>query len=715
MRRSERLAKKRNLQQTVDISDGQLHSLEDTPHDNTGQSYLNISAQSAEYHKLNLKNSPMVKKQSVDWTEWIAATDTKNYMMDDGFLDLLSQKSSAVIAKNPEYAAEIGNMISLSSDQKGFVPSLLNAGNSFEVRVIGLLTQNLGQNNVRNIGGNHQARSLLKYQETLTAMHDGIPCIFQGVLRNEKNKTYGIPDILIRSDWINRITDCNSLSKEEEKVSAPNLRNPQRNSTRVKRGRKNKSVKPSYHYVVIDIKYKTMPLRSDGYRLRNDGNMKAYKAQLCVYNQALGEFQGYLPGYAFILGSKWKYTHCGQNFESDSCLERLGRIDYDDLDSNYIGLTEKAISWLRTVVRDGQNWDLSKYPLPRAELYPNMCNRHDYPYSGIKRMFAEQNNDLTLLWNVGPKQRRNAIANGVYSWTDPKCTPEVLGMGGKVRPKVLSRILEANHSTTNTIIPKNIEKNIYDWASEKVELFVDFETTCSVFSDQESLPIQSGTSLIFLIGAGYIDPKTKKWVYRKFLADNLTTSEETRICREFTQWIQKIEKQFNEVIRLWHWSHAEPAFWKRACGRQPQKKRRISKKIIQQLGLTQIPTDLEWCDLLKIFLHEPIGVKGCLNYGLKNIAKTFHQHGFIETIWDDTSATSNGADVAVEAYRADEECKKTGTLFSDHPLAEDIVRYNEVDCKVLQEILYYLRENHPPLKKDVYDLSEDDDLSWSEE
>jgi hypothetical protein len=329
-------------------------------------------------------------------------------------------------------------------------------------------------------------------------------------------------------------------------------------------------------------------------------------------------------------------------------------------------------------------------------------------------MFAEQNDDLTLLWYVGPKQRRIAHNNGIYSWKDPKCTSEALGMSGNFRPKVLSRILEANHSETNTIIPKNIENNMYDWATPEMEIFVDFETTCSVFSEQDSLPIQNGASLIFLIGAGYIDPKTKKWVYLKFLADNLTLNEETRICREFSNWVKKL--QGKNQVKLWHWSHAEPSFWNRAYRRQPQKKRRINRRLANQLGLSEIQNDFKWCDLLKIFLREPIGVKGCLNYSLKTIAKTFYQHGFIKTVWDSTSSTADGADVAVEAYRADLECKKTGTRFSEHPLAEDIVRYNEVDCKVLQEILDYLRTNHPPLEKrsdedDFYFEDEDDDLS----
>ncbi len=78
---------------------------------------------------------------------------------------------------------------------------------------------------------------------------------------------------------------------------------------------------------------------------------------------------------------------------------------------------------------------------------------------------------------------------------------------------------------------------------------------------------------------------------------------------------------------------------------------------------------------------------------MKTISKTFHSHGYIKTIWSEGEVT-NGADAALGAYKANLECIKTGTSFSKHDLVKEIVKYNEVDCHVLQEILFYLRENH---------------------
>ena len=42
-----------------------------------------------------------------------------------------------------------------------------------------------------------------------------------------------------------------------------------------------------YHYVVVDIKFSTLPLRADGVHLLNAGKFPAYKSQAWIYTQAL--------------------------------------------------------------------------------------------------------------------------------------------------------------------------------------------------------------------------------------------------------------------------------------------------------------------------------------------------------------------------------------------------------------------------------------------
>ena len=608
----------------------------------------------------NIKVSAQ-KKSAIDWSKYSSATSTKNFLLDDGFLDLLQYRSSSIIKADANYSKDIGQMIAAANNTTSFVPSLLTYGNLFESKIVELLKREAEPHNTIYIGGN--PRSDTQYENTIKAIKKGIPLIFQANLRNLSNQTYGVSDLLIRSDWINRFFDVNPLSEQEETVPS-NLMDPQTKK------------RAKYHYVVIDIKYKCLPLRADGIHLRNDAAMKAYKGQLLIYRDCLEKIQGYAPPYAFILGSKWKYTKNGQDFEGKTCMERLGRIDYSGLDFEYIEKVEKALQWLKDV-RENE-YDLSKYPLERDELYPNMCNKHDYPFHNVKKRFAENNNDITLLWNVGPKQRRIANEQDIYTWTDERCTPEALGMKGK-RSKVLTNILEANRSDVRNIYPKYIDSNFGDWKNEskrKVELYVDFETNLSVFNEMLDLPLNSGLNVIFMIGAGYIHPSTKKWIYTSFVVDSICDKEEENICLKFLAFIETLKKKFRlKSLNCWHYSPAECVAWKRAQKR--------SKRI----------RDVKWTDLLKVFIEGRVGVKGALNFSLKTLVKTFHAHGYIETSYDESSI-GDGADAAIGAFRADLECKKNGISFQEHELTKEIVKYNEIDTKVMMEILSYLRRNH---------------------
>lgn len=595
-----------------------------------------------------------------NWSEWVAATSTKNYILDDGILDVMNNKSGTLIKAYPDYYSEFYKTVDNNKNPNNYISAIMNQGNKFEKKVIGEIHRMIKKSHIIDIQGNINPRSTLKYHETIKAMKKGVPFIYQGIVRNYDMKTYGIPDLLIRSDYINSIFDINPLSKKDVKISAPKLRR-------------------RYHYLVVDIKFKTLHLKTDGIHLRNDGVMKAYKSQLCIYNQCLGEMQGYTPDSSYILGWKWKYVVKNVEKSGNNCFSRLGKIDYKNVDQEYVEKTRKAVDWVLDVRKNGASWDLTQVPLPKPELYPNMCNRYDFPYHGLKKKFAQSLKEITLLWNVGVKHRNIAHEKGIYSWIDPKCNTKNMGFKKNVSSKIISTILDANKSTNLSIKPKYIKNNLGDWKTQKtIEFFVDFEMTCSVFTEFDNVSNSGGESLIFLIGVGFMDPNTKEWVFKSFLAENLTSFEEGKICREFNKYHKQIMKKYKcKKIPIYHWSHAEPVAWSKAVNR-----------------IGKMRFKFNWVDLLKVFKNEPIGVKGCLNYSLKTIAKIFYENGYISTIWNTGGGCSDGADAAYGAYKIDLECKKNGARFSQNPLTKEIVQYNEVDCKVLQEILYYIRENH---------------------
>jgi len=588
-----------------------------------------------------------------DWKLWVAATSTRNYLLDDGFLDVLKENSGALTKVKQDYQNKFVETIG-RENSNSFVTSIMNQGIKFEKKVIQLLSQMVKPGDFVNIGGDINPRSYDKYLKTLESIKSGIPVIYQGILRNYSNQTYGVPDLLIRYDYLAKI-----------------FKNP----PKISKFPKNK-------YVVVDIKFKTLHFKCDGIHLRNDGPMKAYKSQLCVYNEALSIMQNYKSNCAFILGWKWKYVSKTVEYRGDNCFDKLGKIGYASGDKEFVQKTHEAIRWVRDVRQNSWKWDLSKTPLPREELYPNMCNRYDYPYHSIKAKFAEDIEEISLVWKCGPKQRKIAHDNGIYSWKDPKCSAEAFGIGGEYTSTILDRILEANSSVSDIIVPKYISNNFCNWKNRgQLEFFVDFEMTCSVFTEFDDLPYADGESLIFMIGVGYITPGNE-WIYKDFTVKYLTQSEELNICQEFLEYISQIAAEYEsfESPALHHWSHAEPSAWKRAIQRH-------------QID-SHYWSDLNWVDDLKIFHNEPVGINGCLNFSLKNVAKTLHGHGCIKTTWDEYGSCADGADAAVGAYKIDKEISKNNLLFTDHPLTSEIIRYNEVDCKVLQEIIEYLRGNH---------------------
>ena len=87
-----------------------------------------------------------------------------------------------------------------------------------------------------------------------------------------------------------------------------------------------------------------------------------------------------------------------------------------------------------------------------------------------------------------------------------------------------------------------------------------------------------------------------------------------------------------------------------------------------------------------------MAVRGALGFGLKAVATAFHSLGLIETDWADSPIDGLGA--MVGAWRCDEEAKEQALPMGHLPLMNEIARYNEVDCKVMMEIVCYLRASH---------------------
>ena len=102
--------------------------------------------------------------------------------------------------------------------------------------------------------------------------------------------------------------------------------------------------------------------------------------------------------------------------------------------------------------------------------------------------------------------------------------------------------------------------------------------------------------------------------------------------------------------------------------------------------------DLKWYDLLKYFKNNNLVIKGAFNFSLKSIAKALHNLGYIKTKWEDDEI-SNGLNAMIKAVECSKKAKNINVPMSELTTMKKIIEYNEVDCKVLLEILSFIRHN----------------------
>ena len=571
---------------------------------------------------------------------WVSATKTYNYMVNDSLVDWfkLCGKKERSFSNDFEFMNET------------FSNFLMKKGVEFEKEIVNFLKT---KHHVVTVS---EFYNVDKVKETIDYMKQGTPIIHSAPIYNKNNKTFGIVDLLIRSDYFEEVFNLSPIKNSDKNIPAPKLGTP-------------------YHYRVVDIKYCSLHLCANGVNVRNSGKIPAYKSQLYIYNNALATIQGYKPMQTYLLGRRWDYNSKGEYYSNNCSLDRLGVIDYEDTDSVYIDQTAKAIKWYRNVLKYGIKWDVTTPINPN--MYPNMCVDSGI-WNSKKEKLAKEIGDITMLWQCGIKHRQNALINGVKSWKDKKCNSKILGLGEKYG-RVVDNIIKINRDSDKLIIPEKIEDSRIDWESvNENDLFVDFETFNDICKPLNNIPQQDKFEIIYMIGAGYI--KDNKWHYKSFTCKSPTYEEEYRIIDEF----MKFSRSYSKDARIIYW-HAEQSFWKRACEKQFEINILNSEKRENILCNWHVTN---WFDLCSFFRHNAISIKGCFGFGLKRVSEQMRNHGMINTYLE--SECKNGMMAMIKAWR----CYNTSSDPVNAPIMKDITKYNEFDCKVLWDILTYLRKNH---------------------
>ena len=594
--------------------------------------------------------------------QWVSASQLRNHAIADPLLDWLDRfgaghgylADDAPARTSPPY-----------DERTDFTKFIFEQGQRFEDAVVALLRDRYPEHELITLGQGHgDVRSLEVATATFEAMRSGVPLIHQGVLWDAESQTLGAPDLLVRSDVLRQLFP-DALSGEAAAVAAPDLGGP-------------------WHYRVVDVKFTTLRINARD-MLRGSGSAAAYQLQLHVYNQALGRLQGFEPPESFLLGRSWERQARGQTERGTGCLEVLARLPQDGRlspASTTASAVRAATTWIRRLRTEGGDWTPTPEPSV-AELYPNLSNQQDGPWRAAKLTIAREINDISLLWQVGASRRAAAHAAGVFDWRDARCTPALLGVTGK-NAGTLIELMEVNRDELGSAVrPERVSAAAEAWRTwPQLEFYVDFETVSDLADDFTRLPDRGGQSLIFMIGCGHLEDG--EWRFSSFTVNALSEAEEARIIEEWLAHMAatraRLAPDGDEPLVV-HWSPAEQSSFETAYNsaraRHPDRDWASPR----------------WFDFLdRVIREEPVVVRGSMGFGLKAMGRALHELGAIETRWQDGPADGLGA--MVGAWWAQARSTELGEPLSEDGLMLEIAQYNEVDCRVMMEIVRYLRTNH---------------------
>jgi len=292
-----------------------------------------------------------------------------------------------------------------------------------------------------------------------------------------------------------------------------------------------------------------------------------------------------------------------------------------------------ALSFCFNILDNGDKWKIGKKSI-RDELKPNM----NISQTQIGKDIAERTGEITRLWRCGVKHRTIAKNNGFSSYKNKKLRAKHLGFKGK-NEVILDSILKAYRSKKKFIME---EKRDIPTKNGK-EYFVDFEY-CYYKED----------TINFMIGVGYED--NNEWKFKCFYVNKLNNKEEERIYKDFIEFVGDNP--------CYHWSQAEPNTFKAG---------------VIKYKFNKTPN---FQDLLPLFRDNRIVFKNQFNFGLKEVSKCALEQGFIKTKWNDSIYDGLSAITMVLKTVNTKDFKNT---------MREVSIYNEVDCKVMWELLGFLR------------------------
>ena len=650
-----------------------------------------------------------------EWDGWVSPSKMRNYALGVPVCDWLDRMLDKVAASDlPSDWVGDARTVSGYDPRLESITARFRLGDDFEEQVWNYLKPQF--NCIRICQQWTEVIQLNKAIETLDAMRAGYDIIYQGVLRDPATRIFGSPDFLVRADILPQIislsgsSDGHALLTDDPNQNAPELNDPSDLDEK----------NPGWHYCIVDVKASSKSSAVIGVRGNTLNGKKEYKTQLAAYSLGLEAMQGFAPSLAYILARGYTY---GQDL-TDNCFKYLAPVPVNAESST----VADAATWIRDMRTNGFSvsssgthtplWSANN-PSPSHQNLRIDTSKTDYGWweSAIKYL-ARQQNDLTLLPGINANLRNTllsgppVLANG---WRDSNFTPAT----GIAKQQVAKHqvVYDANSLTTPGILPirgatpSPTFPPTFRTPACELEFFVDYETIQGfIREDFSNFPNQSdSTELIYMIGCGH--SINNAWSgFECFVVSDLTQSAEEDI---FRQWFDHMVSVSNSLgiapstPQIIHWADFErnrntsareragnPSWWPPS--------RPTAKNIAKQTPIP--PNALNLWDIKDTLVASvPFGVTGAFGWGVKDIAKamaTVPAASGAINLWPSPTPIEHGLAASMAPKPAHDagitlniRDSADPSKFAD-PLIEASRVYNEVDCKIMFDILEYLRSNH---------------------
>ena len=588
--------------------------------------------------------------------EWVSLNSFTGYLLKDPIIDWLNMYQHHDTVKLILNKKETNN--------SGYHNKIKKRNNIFK-SIIENLTKYGKDNNktvlyITDIDENwNEDLSVNKYEITKKALEDNIDILIRPVLLDFKRKIYGIPDIIIKTE-----VALDYLQKCHNNVNGL------------------KYLKSTSSYTVFSLSLKNN-FPDKGLLSKWDNILKSkYTGYASIINSIVNNNETIIS----LIGSNTCILFDPKTIDTYDCIK-----------------INEGVQWVKTIRENGERWldciNLNTVPT-NSKLMPNMCNKFDQKWRGVKKELAEKWGELTLLWYCGIDQRNRAHEKGVYSWkarddmTSEEIVMALYADDEKTnvfsnRKRIINSMISLNQTKNKIYTSRNVGELTEPFLDTEnaLEVYIDFEVLSGKNINKNHSPrLKTPQDIIYLIGMQWECPKSGDTIFKSFISSSLTLSSEKNMLKEWWDAVKQLKINTNsEKIILYHWSPAEERFLNRAF------KRHSLNNIKSNLNSGKY--DLR--DLMEMFVEAEVVIRNVWGYSVKDIAKGLHKHGLISEVWDDTEKggdmINTGEGTLATATNCYKEILNTGMTIYNNPNFTPIREYNQMDCNVLQHLLSFLR------------------------